>query len=251
MPLINHPAGNYRFLPGIAPYSCGVVAMPGFEIVHATLHDPVPYRQGFEQIERHLATEGRPKAALCGIELRSPRPFTFEGFSQFNAQYLGVLSSWGLHVEGQNPVARTNVAPEIRPPAEPVLFAFSYTRPARHTDPPSFLVAGAGEIREGALSPDAVVWAGESSSESIAHKAAHVMDIMESRLRRLEADWSMVTTLNVYTIHPIYHLLPDIILGRMGPAARQGVHWYYSRPPITGIEFETDLRGVMVEIQIA
>ena len=26
-------SGGYRFLPGIAPYSSGVVAMPGFEIV--------------------------------------------------------------------------------------------------------------------------------------------------------------------------------------------------------------------------
>ena len=34
MPLVDHPVGNYRFLPGIAPYSCGVVSAPGYEIVH-------------------------------------------------------------------------------------------------------------------------------------------------------------------------------------------------------------------------
>lgn len=43
MPLTDHPAGNYRFLPGIAPCSCGVVASPGFEIVQVTLQRPVAY----------------------------------------------------------------------------------------------------------------------------------------------------------------------------------------------------------------
>lgn len=79
MPLTGHPDGNDRFLPGIAPYSCGVVSAPGFEVAHATLHRPEPYLQGFGVIERHLVSEVRPKAALCGVELRSPRPFTFEG----------------------------------------------------------------------------------------------------------------------------------------------------------------------------
>ncbi len=31
MPMIDHPSGDYRFLPGIAPYSCGVVSKAGFE----------------------------------------------------------------------------------------------------------------------------------------------------------------------------------------------------------------------------
>ena len=85
MPLTDHPIGNYRFLPGIAPYSCGVVSSPGFEIVHVTLQRPVPFRVGFEKIAEYLAAEGRPKAALCAIELRSPRPFSFQGFAEFNA----------------------------------------------------------------------------------------------------------------------------------------------------------------------
>ena len=48
MPLTDHPAGDYRFLPGIAPYSCGVVSAPGFEIAHVTLHRPAPYGHGFD-----------------------------------------------------------------------------------------------------------------------------------------------------------------------------------------------------------
>ena len=61
--LVPCEAGQYRFLPGIEPYSAGVVAMPGAEIVHATLAAPVPYRDGFALIDRHLGERGRLRAA--------------------------------------------------------------------------------------------------------------------------------------------------------------------------------------------
>src|SRR5262249_36608897 len=129
MPLLNHPAGNYRFLPGIAPYSCGVVSAPGFEIVHATLDRPAPYREGVDVIDRELEKNGRPRHALCAVELRSPQPFSFEGFAAFNEGYARILERWGLFVDGINPVARTNVAPEATPRSERALYGFSYTRP--------------------------------------------------------------------------------------------------------------------------
>src|SRR5262245_8817205 len=163
MTLIDHPEGDYRFLPGIAPYSRGVVSAPGFEVVHATLQRPLPYRRGFDRIERHLDSLGRPRAALCGIELRSPRPFTFDGFAEFNAGYARILEGWGLFVGGVNPVARTNVAPGVEPPPEPVLYGFSYARPCDPSLPPTFVVAGAGELPEGVLSPEAIVRGGETT----------------------------------------------------------------------------------------
>lgn len=249
MPLVDHPEGNYRFLPGIAPYSAGVVAAPGFGIVHAILQVPLPYRDGFALVERHLAAVNRPRAALCAIELRSPRPFSFEDFSAFNAQYAGVLSSWGLFVNGVNPIARTNVAPALNPPPEPVLYGFSYTRPAPVPDHLTFVVAGAGELPEGVLAPEAIAWGGETSAEAISHKAEFVLDLMENRLRGLQANWSLVTAVDVYTIHPIHHLIPGL-LERLGPAATHGIQWSFSRPPITGIEFEMDVRGVEHEIRI-
>ena len=64
--------GGYRFLPGISAFSSGTIAMPGFEIVHATLATPAPWREGFTRIERHLREAKRPRTALCGVELRSP-----------------------------------------------------------------------------------------------------------------------------------------------------------------------------------
>ena len=113
MPLTDHPTANYSFLPGIAPYSCGVVSAPGYELVHATFHRPSEVVAGFERVAAHLELEGRPHTALCAIELRSPEPFTFEGFAEFNAGYRQILERWGVFVDGVNPIARTNVAPAI------------------------------------------------------------------------------------------------------------------------------------------
>ena len=66
--LCDCPSGGHRFLPGIRAFSSGVVALPGREIVHATLAAPAPWREGFARIERHLRDAGRPQTALCGIE---------------------------------------------------------------------------------------------------------------------------------------------------------------------------------------
>src|SRR5262249_8323703 len=155
------------FLPGISPYSCGVVAAPGFEVAHVTLQRPVPHLRGFDLIEKHLSKTGRPKAALCGIELRSPRPVTLDGFAGFNAEYASILKDWGLFVDGINPVARTNVAPEVGAPAEASLYAFSYSRPRDSSQPLTFVVAGAGELPEGVLAPEAIVRGGEISAEAM------------------------------------------------------------------------------------
>jgi hypothetical protein len=250
MSLIEQPCGDYRFLPGIAPYSCGVVSNSGFEIVHATLQRPVPWREGFERIASFLTAARRPKAALCGIELRSPRPYTFGGFTEFNRGYAAVLESWGLFVNGINPVPRTNVAPAVAAPAEPVLYGFSYTKPTDQKSPPTFVVAGGGELPEGILEHESIVAVGDTSSRGLEQKAIFVMDLMENRLRGLNADWSMVTAVDVYTVHPLELLLPRVVLGRTGAAAIHGVQWHYSRPPVEAVEFEMDLRGVRTELRV-
>jgi hypothetical protein len=249
MRLVDHPTGNYRFLPGISPYSCGVVSSPGFEIVNVTFQQPVAYRMAFEKVAAIMAEHGRLRTALCAISLRSPRPYSFQGFADFNAEYASLLQSWGVFVNGVNPIARTNVAPVVGPPSEPVLYAFSFTQPCPGNPPATCVVAGAGELPEGILARDDIVALGDSSPPGLSIKARFVMDLMENRLRGLGLDWTRVTMANLYTAHSISELLPGIVLGRIGAAGIHGIHWHYSQPPIDEIEFEMDLRSTRIELR--
>ncbi|MFN8446716.1 MAG: hypothetical protein U0175_38340, partial [Caldilineaceae bacterium] len=104
--LIDAHAGNYRFLPSHATYSSGAVAMAGYAIVHATFRRPRPVAQAFAEVQAHLNGLGRPMQAVCGFELRSPKPFTFDGFAQFNQGYVDLLKQYGLHIDGYAPAAR-------------------------------------------------------------------------------------------------------------------------------------------------
>ena len=123
------PNGGYRFLPGISAFSSGTVAMPGHEIVHVTLASPLPGATASRGSTAICAAENRPRTALCGIELRSPQPFTFDGFAEFNEGYRGLLKEWNILVGEDNPIPRTNVAPVAAAPSEPSLYAFAYTVP--------------------------------------------------------------------------------------------------------------------------
>jgi hypothetical protein len=245
--LRDHPRGDYRYMPGISAFSCGSVAKPGHEIVHATLAAPVPWRDGFARIERHLGEIKRPRTALCGIELRSPAPFTFDGFGKFNEGYRALLAEWDILVGEDNPIPRTNVCPVVGAPAEPSLFAFSYTQPVL-TAAPTFIVAGAGELRDRAQGPEGIVRHGDTSPAGMREKARFVMATMQDRLRTLGGDFRRVTAIDIYTAEPIHALVLDEVLGPAGPAAIHGVHWYPSRPPIQGLDYEMDMRGVAREL---
>lgn len=243
-----NPRGGYAFAAGIAPYSAGVVALPGFEIVHATLSTPLPWRDGFGLVDASLAALGRPRAALCGVELRLPEPLTFDGFAAFNADYRAHLADWELLVDGRNPVARTNVAPAVAAPAAPSLHAFAYTVPTDDA-PPTFIVAGAGDLRDQAeLHPAAVVRPGETSADALREKARTVLAVMDARLAALGVGWGQVNAVDVYCALPIDALLPEVLLPAIGDAARHGVRWHWARPPIADLAFEMDVRGVRTEV---
>lgn len=262
MQKIEHPAGEYCFATGIAPYSAGVVAVAGFDIVHVTLRTPLPYRTGFEHIDNYLSERDRPRHALCAVELRIPQPLSFAGFSAFNAEYGESLAAWDLLVEGRNPIARTNVSPAFNPPEEPVLYGFSYTTPRAtpltgllsepgdlEHDPPSFIIAGAGDLRDQAdLTPAAVVRPGETTPDALRAKARCVLDVMEARLHALDVTWDQVTVVNVYTEAHLNEVWRDTIFPRLAAAMPRGIHWSVSAPPIADLAFEMDLRGVRHEV---
>jgi hypothetical protein len=245
--LETNPRGNYSYLRGIAPYSGGAIAHPGHEIVHVRFLQPVALTAGFERVKRYLTAQRRPLQSLCGMELRSPKPFTFPGFIEFNAGYIQVLKDWNLFLDDVNPVARTNVAPEIGAPPVPSLYGFSFTAPSARKEK-TFVIAGAGELPEGSLQPEDVIRRGETSADALREKARYVMGLMTGRLQGLGVDWAQATTTEVYTVFPFHSFLASEIVRPMGPGAAHGLTWHYARPPIITIEFEMDVRGCFREI---
>ncbi|MCA9066064.1 MAG: hypothetical protein KDA96_23510, partial [Planctomycetaceae bacterium] len=237
--LSTNQRGGYRFLPAIAPYSSGVVALPGFEIVHVTLQRPLPWKDGMTAARAHVEASGGTQHNLCAFELRCPAPFTLQGFVDFNREYRALLKDWDMMVDGINPVARTNVAPVVSPPAESVVHAFFWTRPSvLHR--PTFVVVGGGELPDGELAERRIVRAGETSASAMLEKADCVVGLMNGRLTGLEATDELITAIDVYTAHPLHELLNRILIPQIPAAARVGVQWHYTRPPIVDIEFEMD-----------
>jgi hypothetical protein len=237
--------GGYRFIPAVFQYSAGVAALPGHEIQRVTFKKPVPLKQGFERIEAFITEAGRPLTAFCACELRSPAPFTEQGFRAFNEHYVVTLGTWGLFDGKTNPVARSNVCPEIDPPSEPSFHAFSFTTIAAGS-PSSFVISGSGEAVEGQASyRDRIVRRGEVNADAMREKARYVLGEMERRLGILGFSWDDTTPTQVYTVHDIFAFLADDIVRR--GAARHGLTWHFNRPPVFEIEYEMDCRGIMLE----
>jgi hypothetical protein len=243
--------GGYRFIPAVFQYSGGVAAEPGFSIERVVFRRPAPLAAGFQRVESLIKGRGRPLTAFCACELRSPAPFTDQGFRDFNELYVGTLAKWGIYDADTktNPVARSNVCPEVAPPPEPSFHAFSFTVPSDQGPgggPPTFVIAGSGEAREGgATYRERTVRYGETSPDAIREKALFVLDEMERRLGLLGQSWAGTTATQVYTVHDIHPFLADEIVRR--GAASIGLTWQFCRPPVQGLEYEMDCRGVAAE----
>ena len=236
--------GGYAFIKGGLPYCQGVRAQTGYAIERVRFALPMPVEQGFAAIDAHLTSAGRPRTALCAVELRSPKPFSMSGFVGFNEGYVAVLKEWGLYRDELNPVARSNVAPEIGPPAEPCFYAFCYTVPAQTTSP-NFVVSGSGEWPGGGRFPEDIVARGDVTPAGLTAKAEWVLKAMDKRLAELGVAWANVTGSQVYTVHDLHSVLRGQIVPRTRNGA--GVVWHYCRPPIEELEFEMDVRGVADE----
>ena len=234
--------GGYRFIPAVFQYSAGVAALPGYEIQRVTFRTLLPLREGFRRIEQIITEAGRPLTALCACELRSPAPFTEQGFRAFNEIYVVTLGKWGIYNGGSNPVARSNVCPEINPPAEPSFHAFSFTTKVEGARP-SFVNSGSGEAIEG--KDFKIIRRGDTSADGLRVKAHYVLDTMESRMAALGFHWPDVTATQVYTVYDLYPFLADEIVRR--GAAGPGLTWHFCRPPVIDIEYEMDCRSVSVE----
>ncbi len=253
MKLIKHPAADYSFLQGIAPYSAGVIANPGFDIVRVRLSEPKPVIAGtFNRIKEYLDSLDQPMHALCAMELRIKEPLSFAGFEQFNNRYRDILAQYGLLPNNVNPIARTNISPVSSFIREPSIYAFSHTSPLLSgSDLPGFVVAGAGDLKDQAsLTPETIIRSGQTGPEAMREKADAVMQVMSDRLAGLGMEWNNVSAVDVYTVYPIHSFLRKMLLDRIGKAALHGITWHYSQPPIQGLTYEMDVRGVCKEVMV-
>jgi hypothetical protein len=238
--------GGFRYISAFFQYSGGVAAEAGFEIERARLARPVPIAEGFQLVEAHLKALGRPSTALVACELRSPAPFSEQGFIDFNRVYVKTLERWGVYKDEINPVARTNVCPEHGKPASPSLYAFSYTVPSKSRRG-SFIIAGGGDATEGRQPlKDYIVRYGETSSDAMREKVRFVVGEMERRLKALGFGWQDAISTQAYSVQDIGALVGEEIFKK--GVAPGGLSWHFARPPVVGLEFEMDVRGAAREI---
>ena len=262
--------GAYRFVKGVFPYSAGVAALPGFTLERVRFHRPVPLADGFKAIAAHLHAAGRALTAFCACELRSPAPFSEQGFADFNREYVGQLQAWNIFRDGVNPVARSNVCPELDKPATPSFHAFAYTVPAVEVERagttgavsavpatsatpgatrPSFIVAGSGECPEGnANYHDHIIRRGDVSPAGLREKARWVLGEMERRMAALGFSWMDTTATQLYTVHDVHPFLADELVRRGAMAG--GLTWHFSRPPVVDLDYEMDCRSVARELVV-
>jgi hypothetical protein len=242
------PAGNYRFIPAVFQYSSGAAASPGYEVERVRFDRLLPLTEGFAQAAKYIQAAGRPLTSFCACELRSPAAFTEDGFRIFNEHYVKTLAEWGLFDGSANPVARSNVCPEIDPPAEPSFFAFSFTRPSQATTP-SYVIAGGAEARGGSGSyPERIVRYRDLSAEGMREKVRFTVGEMERRLNAFGFSWKSTTAVQAYTVHDFHPFMSDELVRR--GATHSGVTWHFARPPVIDLEYEMDCRRVVREITI-
>lgn len=245
-PAPQFPEGGFRFLPSVFQYSAGVAALPGFAIERVRFADPLPLEAGFDAIEALLAARGRPLAAFCACELRSPEPFSEAGFLDFNRRYASRLERWGVLRDGVNPVARTNVCPLFDPPDEPSIHAFCLTFPAADAGHADFVIAGGGEAKEGGASyRESIVRLRDPSTDGLRAKVRYVVGEMARRLAGLGHGWRDATSVQAYTVRDLGPLVREELFAP--GVARDAVAWHLCRPPVVDIEFEMDVRACAIE----
>jgi len=229
--LSNFAPGSYRFLVATGrPFSAGIVADPGFDLVHAVFSRPLPLADGLQAARGHVESAGRPATALAAFELRIPEPLSREDFDAFNAPYVERMAALGLRSGPEWVAARTNVAPTIVAATEPSLYAFTYTVPGRGRPGPAFRLSGATEAKR---------------DGSAADRLRSIIEELERRMVEIGVSWEDATAVNVYAA--VSAPIEEVAAG-FGSAQMHGLAWFPSRPPIADFEFEIDTRAVGTEI---
>jgi hypothetical protein len=209
-----------------------VIADEGMALVRATFRRTRPLEEGLTAAQRHVESRGRPATAIAAFELRSPTPFTPDGFDAFNAQYVERLRMMGLIAEPDQPTARTNVAPTVVPVAEPSVYAFTYTVPESDAGP-AFRMSGSAETRRTGPDDD---------------KIRSIIEELSERMAELGVGWEMATAINLYASELPPAGMGEELARSFAEGSVHGVTWYPSLPPVQDLRFELDVRRVSQEL---
>ena len=241
--IIASPQGGYSFLKGgMHPFSGGVVCQKGHALTRVRFRAPIPLAEGLAKAASFIKGQGRPPAALAACELRSPAPMSLADFAAFNRHYVELLKANGFPAEAPFPMARSNVAPTLAPPATNTLFAFTYATTTSEAQPlPDFLISGKAEIMD---EPRTVIAEGDPSPAGTEKKASYVFQELRIRVEELGCQWADITGVQIYTPRSLDPVVP--LLKRIG-LAHVGVTLHPAYPPVAPYEFEVDVRSVSVE----
>jgi hypothetical protein len=240
-------SGGYRYVRDRSHGSAGVAAESGYAIRRVRLRRPLPLREGFATVHRFLQSLDRPLSAFCACELRCPAPLSDRGLQEFNRRYLRQLERWGLIRDGVSPLARSEVCPQVTPPGSPAFHAFCVTVPQPKSAAGTFVTSGSSGERPIML-PSGIDGSWDKARVAPAMlrtKAEQVLGDLEDRMRALGFSWRHATATQLYTLHDFHPFMADVIERR--GAAPGGLTWHLARPPLLGVDYQMDVRGVAME----
>lgn len=114
---------------------------------------------------------------------------------------------------------------------------------------PTFVIAGGAEARDGAGTyPERIVRYREREPDAIRAKVQATVGSMERRLAALDHTWKDTTATQIYSVYDFYPAVVEDLVGR--GAARSGLTWHFTHPPVLDLDFEMDCRRVAREILI-
>ena len=205
--------------PGGVPIFGGVAAEPGFEIVRVRFRRPIPLAEGFAHIEHAIRDAGRPLTAFCACELRSPAPFTEDGFRAFNEIYAGTLDRWGIFDRRHQSGRALQCLPRGQPAARAVVSRLLLHGRGRRRGP-SFVVAGSGEARKARATIATTRCAAATPARAgLEARRASCSAKWNAGWEPLGFGWADTTAAQIYTVHDFHPFLADEIV-RRGAARR-------------------------------
>jgi hypothetical protein len=134
------------------------------------------------------------------------------------------------------------------PPATPSFYPFSYTVPSEDRRRAALSPPEAAKRTRAAPATKGASFGVATNRLKRCVRKRFVLGAMEQRMAALGFGWADVTATQVYTVFDIHPLLADEIVRR--GATPGGLTWHFARPPVQGLDFEMDVRGVAHEFVI-